>query len=128
MTYSREGMGGQTEPQKSACPTCGATVRVVATGEGTAHYEPQRATYSEPEALGPEGDIATPAEATAGPARLQDEVAIRRKIYAAVTAADDLLRDLWLREQSPEAFEGVDFASAISRVRGKLAEWRVESE
>lgn len=62
----------------------------------------------------------------AGPAKPRDEAAIRLKIYAAVTEADNLLRDLWLREQG--YFEGVDFSSQIRRVRGLLAEWRLETE
>jgi hypothetical protein len=63
----------------------------------------------------------------AGPSRPRDEAAIRHKIYAAVTEADNLLRDLWIREQEPGYFEGVDFAGQISRVRGLLAEWRLET-
>jgi hypothetical protein len=63
-----------------------------------------------------------------GPAKVRDERAIRHRIFAAVTEADNLLRDLWIREQAPDRFEGIDFAADIRRVRGLLAEWRLESD
>lgn len=62
----------------------------------------------------------TPEQSGSGPAKPRDEAAIRRKIYAAVTEADDLLRDLLING-------GCDgWREDIRRVRGSLAEWRVE--
>lgn len=63
----------------------------------------------------------------AGPGKARDEAAIRHKIYSAVTEADDLLRML-LRPDLLTSADGPLFRSEIRRVRGLLAEWRLESD
>lgn len=57
----------------------------------------------------------------AGAPRERDERAIRHKMSVAITEADYLLMDLYERQTQ-------DDKDAIRRVRGLLAEWRLESE
>lgn len=60
--------------------------------------------------------------AAAGPAKPRDERAIRHKMSAAITEADDLLRDLAPAQQTDA------WRAEIRRVRGLLAEWCVETD
>lgn len=60
---------------------------------------------------------------SAGPAKPRDEAAIRHKIYAAVTEADDLLRDLARWRTLPNGAH-----IQIRRVRGLLAECRLDED
>jgi hypothetical protein len=53
----------------------------------------------------------------AGPAKPRDERAIRHKMAVAITEADDLLRAL---HKTGHRYDD------IRRVRGLLAEWRIE--
>jgi hypothetical protein len=63
----------------------------------------------------------TPSEhsVSAGPARPRDERAIRHKMTVAITEADDLLRKL---------YETGHRCEDIRRVRGLLAQWRLETD
>jgi hypothetical protein len=57
------------------------------------------------------------------PAEPRDERAIRRRIYAAVTEADDFLRIIVREDRLTEAQR-----TEARRIRGLLAEWRLESD
>lgn len=62
----------------------------------------------------------------AGPAQPRDEKAIKHKIAVAVTEADDLLREML--NPSDRGAPPTAWHDDIRRVRGLLAEWRLESD
>lgn len=62
----------------------------------------------------------------AGPAKPRDEAAISHRRALAVSAADNLLREMLNPSWRPAP--STDWHDDIRRVRGLLAEWRLETE